>query len=372
MRVGQELSQWNPVVSGVPQGSVLGPLLFIIFIWDLQITQIMNNESIKKIYKYVDDTKVVSSTKNLEDTIKLQESLDQIYDWQKKNNMLFNGGKFVRITSGPNQELKHIPLFTPEYSDIIQWKEFTKDLGILIDDKINYSNQRNKALQKAKNKSSWVLRTFYNRDISVMKQLWKSLIQPVQDYGSLIWTPCMEAGELKAQEQPLRQYSRRIKGLENLNYWQRLKRLKLLSSERRNERYRLFYVWKSLMGLVPSLNFKLKTDLRHGPKIVIENMTGCIRRVQTLRERTVYIAGAKIFNSMPRYIREFKGEFAEFKKTVDQYLSEVPDCPLLEGYISHNLDRNLRMSNSLIVWSENMNTYDWVPKTPNSESGDIL
>ena len=64
-----------------------------------------------------------------------------------------------------------------------------------------------------------------------MKQLWKSLIQSVQDYGLLIWTPCQEIGELWAQEQLIRLYSRRIKGLENLSYWQRLNHLKLLSSE---------------------------------------------------------------------------------------------------------------------------------------------
>ena len=120
----------------------------------------------------------------------------------------------------------------------------------------------------------------------------------------------MEIGELRAQEQPLRQYSRRIKGLENLNYWQRLSKLKLLSSKRCNERYRLFYIWKSLMGLVPSLNLNLKTDPRNGPKIIIENITGNIRRVQTLRERTIYIAGARFFNSMPQdYYKEEKEFF---------------------------------------------------------------
>ena len=126
------------------------------------------------------------------------------------------------------------------------------------------------------------------------------------------------------------------------------------------------------MGLVPSLNLNLQTDPRHDPKIVIENITGSIRRIKTLRVRTLYIAGAKIFNSMPRYIWEFKGEFAEFKKIVDQYLSEVPDCPILEGYTSHNLDGNLRMSNSLIVWNDNLNTYNWVPEPPNKEHGDSL
>ena len=196
-----------------------------------------------------------------------------------------------------------------------------------------------------------------------MKQLWKSLIQPVQDYGSIIWTPCNEKGELRAQEEPLRQFSRRIKGLENQNYWQRLNRLRLLSSERRNERYRLFYVWKSMAGLVPSLNFILKNDPRHGPKIIINNISGSIMRIQSLRERTIYISGAKIFNSMPRCIREFKGEFSQFKLLVDSYLADVPDYPLLDGYVSHNLDADLKMSNSIIVWNHNLKAEDWLSET---------
>ena len=243
-------------------------------------------------------------------------------------------------------------------------------MGIIIDDKVDYISQRQKALQKAKNKSAWVLRTFNTRDPLIMKQLWKSLIQPIQDYGSLIWTPYQEIGELRSQENPLRIFSRRIRGMENMNYWQRLFKLKLLSSERRNERYRLFYVWKSLMGIVPSLDFELKQDVRSGPKIIIGKMTGCKMKIQTLRERSIYIAGARIFNAMPRVIREFKGEFNQFKIIVDKYLATIPDCPLLEGYTTHNLDKNLKMSNSIIVWSHNMKTTDWVPET--SQSGDIL
>ena len=100
--------------------------------------------------------------------------------------MLFNGGKFIRISSGPNQDLTEIPFFTPNYDEVIQWKESTKDLGIIIDDKVNYLLQGTKALQKAKNKSAWVLRTFNSRDLPLMKQLWKSLVQPIKDFGSLI------------------------------------------------------------------------------------------------------------------------------------------------------------------------------------------
>ena len=95
-------------------------------------------------------------------------------------------------------------------------------------------------------------------------------------------------------------------------------------------------------------------------------------RIQTLIEKTIHIAGAQIFNSMLKVIREFRREFPQFKKLVDMYLLQILDCPLIEGYTSHNLDSNLKMSNSLIVWNENMNTVDWVPEAQSDESGDML
>ena len=95
-------------------------------------------------------------------------------------------------------------------------------------------------------------------------------------------------------------------------------------------------------------------------------------RIQTLIEKNYSHCKSQIFNSMPKVIREFRREFPQFKKLVDMYLLQILDCPLIEGYTSHNLDSNLKMSNSLIVWNENMNTVDWVQEAQSDESGDIL
>ena len=82
-----------------------------------------------------------------------------------------------------------------------------------------------------------------------------------------------------------------------------------------------------------------------------------------IRKKTINVAGARIFNSMPRIIREYKGDFKGFKTMVDSFLVEVPDCPVIDGYTSHNLDENSKPSNSLIHWNRNLNSINWIPGT---------
>ena len=67
MRINRKFSEWAKVTSGIPQGSVLGTLLFLLNIWDLNITNFEDPKILSKIYKYVDDTKVVSRVAKEED-----------------------------------------------------------------------------------------------------------------------------------------------------------------------------------------------------------------------------------------------------------------------------------------------------------------
>ena len=178
-----------------------------------------------------------------------------------------------------------------------------------------------------------------------------------------------EKNDLKSQETLLQICSKKVNGLCNQNYWERLKSLQLLSSQRRNERYKLLYVWKSLYNLVLSLGLIIKNESRFGPKIHIPKITSKVARVISLKEKLIHISGARIFNSMQHVIREYSGKFEGFKSLVDQYLSEVPDCPIMDGYISHNMDSNSRMSNSLEVWNDNLNSYNWIPDPTATASG---
>ena len=88
VRINSSLSSWNDVLSGIPQGSIFGPLLFIIYIWDLYIDDFMCPETITKILKYVDDTKVIGKICNDSDFQNYQNTLDSVYQWQQNNNMM--------------------------------------------------------------------------------------------------------------------------------------------------------------------------------------------------------------------------------------------------------------------------------------------
>ena len=94
--INQTFSSWTPVTSGVPQGSILGPRLFLIYINDL------NNGIVSKISKFADHTKLCHSSRNPEEVLELQEDLNMLVDWANTWQMNCNIDKFAVMHIGHN------------------------------------------------------------------------------------------------------------------------------------------------------------------------------------------------------------------------------------------------------------------------------
>ena len=177
---------------------MLGPLLFLVFIGDLR-----NNldPEVANILKYVDDSKILGFVKTVEDVNKLQIQLEYIYKWADANNMAWNKLKFQILRIGLDEKLKEdTKLLAPDKKLVIERKIIIKDLGILVDEKMKYSDHIQKAISKARQKIGWISRTFKNRSIKILKTLWNSLVQSHMDYGSILWTPVINITEIMAAE----------------------------------------------------------------------------------------------------------------------------------------------------------------------------
>ena len=178
----------SQVLSGVPQGSVLGPLLFLIMIND--ITEGINSYT----SLFADDTRVASKISSEDCVEKFQEDLDKLYTWQENNKMKFNGSKFEIMRYGSIEYLKENTVyFTPNMESPIEEKDTLRDLGIILTSDMKFKAHIDKVTATVNQKMGWILRTFRSREDYFMKVMWKQLLQPHIDYCSQLYFPGQSA-----------------------------------------------------------------------------------------------------------------------------------------------------------------------------------
>ena len=179
-------SKPKPVTSGVPQGSVLGPLLFLVLIGDIDKTVASSFLS-----SFADDTRVGKGIASEEDIHNLQADLEAIYKWSVDNNMTFNSDKFelLRYKSKSSKELQASTSYSSDNGSIIEEKLHVRDLGVTLSNTATFSQHIHEKCIAVKSKISWVLRTFKTRESLPMLTLWKTQIMCHLDYCSQLWSP---------------------------------------------------------------------------------------------------------------------------------------------------------------------------------------
>ena len=229
--VNGEKSRVVRVVSGVPQGTVLGPILFIIMISDIG-HNIHNHISL-----YADDSRLYGKVKDEEDVRKLQKDLTTVYEWANRNNMEFNSKKFELLRFGKNDHLKATTHYISPSGHTIEEQVTLRDLGITMSNDLCFDEHIAKIVAKATQLTGWVLRSFTTRKADTMKLLFKQLIRSGLEYCCPLWSPNSEE-QIQKIEKVQRLFTRKISGLsgkDRPNYWERLKILNMYSLQRRRE-----------------------------------------------------------------------------------------------------------------------------------------
>ena len=210
-----------------------------------------------------------------------------------------------------------------------------------MSDNCMFTEQINLVIEKAKNLTSWIFRAFSTRDFNAMITLYKALVIPVLEYCSVLWCPT-SPGLIQRLEEIQWSFLRKIAGSNIGNYWTCLEKLKIYSLERRRERYRIIYIWKVLENIVPNINGKIKavSSERRGRLCTVPTVKGN-GKIANIYRSSLTVHGAQLFNALPKQIRDTTNVSVEqFKKSLDAYLSKIPDMPLLNGYTAHRQAEN--------------------------------
>ena len=162
VRLPGGISEDQPVLSGVPQGTGLGPLLFLIMISDID-----KDVSASKLVSFADDTILYPGVGDVTDCDNLQLDLNAVYDWASSNNMFFYSKKFSYVCFRSNVSAYKSNLYIDPAINIIGPSTHVRDLGVSLFSNCTFDFHISNLYKRCSNLAGWILRTFTISDPQV-------------------------------------------------------------------------------------------------------------------------------------------------------------------------------------------------------------
>ena len=239
VRVGSACSSQANVSSGIPQGSILGPVLFTVFINDLP-------ECVQSYCRvFADDTKIYNKTS---DSKVLQHDVDMLQEWSQKWCLFFNSLK-CKVLYGGRNNTENVYFMDQDSNKVnVQKCETEKDLGVIFDGKLEFNAHIESVINKSNKIVGILRRTFSYLNKDTFLKLYKALVRPHLEYANVIWYP-----KYKYQSVSIERVQRRATKLlpetQGMTYEQRLRYLQLPSLKYRRLRGDMIQMFKIMNGI---------------------------------------------------------------------------------------------------------------------------
>ena len=277
-----------PVLLGVPQGSVLGPCLFLTYINDLP-------EAIKsKARLFADDTIVYLTINTTTDALSLQNDLHQLEQWEQDWSMEFNPDKceVLRISRKKNPVIHNYTL----HNKTLKTTDTAKYLGITISKDLNWSNHINNITAKANNSLRFIKRNIQTRNTKVKETAYTTYVRPQLEYCSAIWNP-WQLTQTRKLEQVQRSAARFVK--HNYDYTssvtQMIKDLNWQTLEQRRTQNSLIIFYKIKNNLI---------SVDHHHLIQTRNINCLIPQSRTqYHANSFFPRTIRLWNSLPHTVQ---------------------------------------------------------------------
>jgi len=233
-------SNWSKVLSGVPQGSVLGPLLFVIFINDLDHC----TDNISTMLKFADDTKLGNKSNSQQDHANLQDCINKLINWADTWSMKFNVAKCKVLHVGRTNTK---PVY---YMNGVQLTEVLKekDIGVQINHDLKPSPQCQEAARRASSILTQISKSFMYKDRKTFLQLYKQFVRCHLEFAIPAWSPWLQK-DIDVLERVQKRAVNMIMGLKGQSYDEKLRELEMRTLLDRRRRTDMIQTFKIIKGI---------------------------------------------------------------------------------------------------------------------------
>ena len=323
VKINSSYSSWKIILQGVPQGSILGPVLFNIYLTDLFLFAAESN-----IANYADDNSPYACKENTNLVIiQLQEDSNKLLRWFSYNSLKANPDKFHLIVNDIDET---ISMMVGQHK--ICNSNNQKLLGVIIDNKLTFNEHVISLCKKATQKLHALTRVSRFMDTGKKRTIMKSFITSHFSYCPLIWM--LHSRTLNTRINRIHERSLRIVYNDNLStFAELLERDNSVTVHERNIQVLATELFKVLHGLSPKIMnevFSIKKNIEHCSRFPFK--TSNVRTV-TYGTNTLSYLGPKIWSILPNDIKESKS-LLEFKRKIKKWKSEECPCRLCKTYIA--------------------------------------